>query len=67
MPHSLTPRQFEVAALVAAGYTAGEIAAILHRSPRTVERTIANAAARLPGQGSPRSRLTRFILAAHAS
>jgi DNA-binding CsgD family transcriptional regulator len=59
----LTPRQREVAELVARGCTAKTIARRLDISPVTAEAHIRNAAARLPDDARrARERLIFFIL-----
>jgi DNA-binding NarL/FixJ family response regulator len=59
---TLTPRQREVAALVAKGYSNKRIARTVGISPRTVECHIQTAAARLTIPGPPRHRLVVFVL-----
>lgn len=64
----LTPRQTEIAALVGAGYTYPEIAAICSISMRTVEHhveAIALLLPRMPGV-APRRRVRFFMRAKHA-
>lgn len=58
----LTPRQREIAELVARGYTAKRIARAANISPRTVEAHIRDAADRIPGDGRARWKLTLFVL-----
>lgn len=53
----LTPRQAEIAGLVARGLTAVAIAKQTGISPDTVRVHITQAAERVPGAGSPRHRL----------
>jgi DNA-binding CsgD family transcriptional regulator len=45
--HLLTRRELEIARLASGGYTAREIAGVLHISERTVENHIANVYAKL--------------------
>lgn len=58
---TLTPREREVAALVAKGLDRQQIAAELGVSPRTVETHIAHAAMRIGGEAPPRHRLTLWF------
>lgn len=58
----LTTRQAEVVKRVARGLPDKRIAAELGISIRTVHRHIDNAASRVPGDSSPRHRLTLFFL-----
>ena len=58
----LTERQAEVAGLVARGTPDKQIAAELDLSVRTVQNHIRTAASHIPGIGSPRHRLTLFVL-----
>jgi DNA-binding CsgD family transcriptional regulator len=58
----LTPRQMEVARLVALGNDHKQIAKKLGISPRTARAHIEQAAARIPGTTPPRHRLTFFLL-----
>lgn len=53
----LTPRQREIAQLVARGLTNKEIAKVTGLSRRTVEDHIAEAANRIPGDTKPRHKL----------
>lgn len=53
----LTPRQQEVAGLVARGLTAPEIAHEIGCSPETVNVHIKQAAQRIPGTDRPRKKL----------
>jgi FixJ family two-component response regulator len=63
MKHTLlTERQAEVVERVAHGLTARQISAELHISVFTVRRHIEDAAARIPGDESPRYRITLFFL-----
>lgn len=54
----LTPREKEIAGLVAKGLPTKRIASQLGVSPETVNTHIRNAAERLGGETSPRHRLT---------
>jgi len=54
----LTPRQTEIASLVARGLSDKVIAARTDLAIETVRVHIQNAAARLPGNSSPRHKLT---------
>lgn len=58
----LTPRQMEVARFLARGMTDKEIARELGLSRRTVEDYIAQAAARIPGEGKPRVKVAVFFV-----
>jgi DNA-binding NarL/FixJ family response regulator len=58
----LTPRQTEIAQLVAKGYTAREMSAALGISIHTAQEHVAAAAERIPGDLSPRKRLQLFVL-----
>ena len=58
----LTPRQREVAEMVAKGYTAKRIAREIGISQSTAETHIRDAADRLPGDRRPREKLIVFIL-----
>ena len=58
----LTPRQAQVAAMVARGYSAKKIAREVGVSVYTVRDHIRAAADRLPGDGRPRYKLTVFVL-----
>lgn len=58
----LTPRQREVAKLVAEGLSTRKVARELGISPRTVEGHIQQAAERLDIPGPPRHRLVVFVL-----
>lgn len=57
----LTERQAEVAARVARGLPNKRIANDLGLSVKTVQEHIKEAAERLPGQGSPRYRITLWF------
>ena len=59
---NLTPRQTEIASLVAKGLTAKDIAVETGLSDRTVEVHIQQAANRLGSEGRPRHRLTLWFL-----
>jgi len=59
---NLTPRQTEIASLVAKGLTAKGIAAETGLSEKTVDVHIQQAAQRLGGDTSPRHRLTLWFL-----
>jgi len=54
----LTPRQQEVAGLVAKGFTAEQIARQIGAATPTVRQHIQDAAERLPGEGRPRHKLS---------
>ena len=56
----LTDRQFEIAALVAAGLSNKAIARILGLSRHTVRNHVVRVAARIPGDGPPRLRIMRW-------
>lgn len=58
----LSRRQAEVVECVARGMPDKRIAAELHISVFTVRRHVRDAAARIPGDASPRHRLTLFFL-----
>lgn len=60
---SLTPRQKQIAGLVARGYTTKQISVVTGLSPFTVQNHIVQAAERLDGQQYPRSKLTLWFLA----
>lgn len=62
MAADLSPRQREVAELVARGYSDKKIARDLGCSPETVAQHIRDAAARIPGAWKPRQKLLIFIL-----
>ena len=57
----LTPRQTEIAALVARGLSDKIIAARTELAIETVRVHIQNAAAKLPGDSSPRHKLTLWF------
>lgn len=58
---TLTERQRDVARLVADGFRRDEIAQILGCNPLTVKRHVENIALRLPGPGSVRARIARYL------
>lgn len=58
----LTPRQQEVAGLVAKGMTARQIADRLGIAEQTVKIHIQDAAEQLPGETAPRHKLTLWFL-----
>jgi FixJ family two-component response regulator len=58
----LTPRQYEVAQLVAQGKSNKAIARITGLSVHTVEHHISEAAIRIPGDGPPRRRIMLHII-----
>jgi FixJ family two-component response regulator len=58
----LTPRQMEIAQLVAKGYTARRMADATGLSIHTVQEHVAAAAERVPGDLPPRKRLQLFVL-----
>lgn len=62
MTELLTPREVEVARLVAAGRSYKGIARELGISVRTVEAHVLSAAAKLPGEVSPKMRLVLFVV-----
>lgn len=62
MAAELTPRQREVAALVARGWSDKKIARAIDCSPKTVAEHIREAAERIPGPWKPRMKLLVFIL-----
>lgn len=57
----LSPRQKEVASYVAGGLTSKAIAGEIGLSVDTVNKHIANAAAKIPGPTPPRHRLTCYF------
>lgn len=57
----LTPRQSEIAVLVAKGLSDKAIARATGLSRRTVEDHVSEAASRLPGNGRPRFKLICFF------
>lgn len=59
---SLTPRQKEVAQLVAKGMSAREISGKIGATVGTVEQHIKQAAQRIPGDTAPRHKLTLWFL-----
>jgi DNA-binding NarL/FixJ family response regulator len=59
---SLTPRQAEIAGLVAKGLSTKQISAKTGLSRRTVDSYINDAAQRLGGQTPPRHRLTLWFM-----
>lgn len=64
MPVRLTPREQEVAALIANwGLSNKAIAKRLGITESTVERHVENIVQKLPGLGRPRHRITVFFLA----
>lgn len=62
MTPSLTPRQMQVAELLAAGHSRKQVAATLGVSVNTVRAHIAAIAWRLPGDGNLRVRVVRWAL-----
>lgn len=58
----LTPRQQEIAALVAKGYSDKRIARETGLSVETVAFHVRGAAARIPGPWPPRQKLLIFVL-----
>lgn len=58
----LTPREAEVARLVARGWSNKAIAKHLEMSVETVKAHIRNAAARLPGRGTAKIKLLLFVI-----
>ncbi|HEX6050992.1 MAG TPA: helix-turn-helix transcriptional regulator [Gemmatimonadaceae bacterium] len=59
---SLSPRQREIAERVARGESTKRIACALGISIRTVEVHIREAASRVPGNSTPRHKLTLYVL-----
>lgn len=59
-PKSLTPRELEVLKLIAEAHSADEIAAMLHISPRTVDRHRENLLGKL--ELRDRVELTRYAI-----
>ena len=59
---TLTKRQQQIAGFVAKGYTGKQIAETTGLSVRTVEGYVARAADRIPGERSPRHKLTLWFL-----
>jgi DNA-binding NarL/FixJ family response regulator len=57
----LTPRQVEIARLLASGLKYEAIGARLGITERTVRFHVTDAAARLPGRGAPRVKLVIFV------
>ena len=57
---SLTPRETEVATLVAEGMSHKRVAVQLGISPETVRSHVWAAAAKLPGNGRPSLKIARF-------
>lgn len=65
MPNTLiemTPRQRQVAELLASGLTREQVAARLGVSVNTVRAHIAMIGLRLPGDGALRVRITRWVM-----
>lgn len=62
MSRDLTPRQKQIAELVAAGLTTKQIARVVRISPRTVEAHVREAAEQIPGDSYPRHKLTLWFL-----
>lgn len=58
----LTPREIEVARMVAAGRSYKGIARELQISVQTVQSHVLNAASKLGGNGSPKVRIVVFVL-----
>jgi DNA-binding NarL/FixJ family response regulator len=58
----LSKRQAEIAGYVARGLSDKRIAATLHISIYTVRRHVQEAASHIPGDSTPRHRLTLFFL-----
>lgn len=58
----LTPRESEIARLIARGLSRKAIADQLGISIHTVDQHMKNAAAKLPGKGSPKLRLVLFVV-----
>jgi DNA-binding NarL/FixJ family response regulator len=58
---ALTPKQAQIAALVAEGWTSREIAAAIGwANARTVQKQLDQIADRLPGGGTPREVIARW-------
>jgi len=64
---ALTDREREVAGLVALGIPHKQVATSLGVSIKTVETHICNIVGKIPGNGRPSIRITRFILAQHST
>jgi DNA-binding CsgD family transcriptional regulator len=62
MTEPLTPREVEVARLVARGLSAKAIGRQMGVSAETVRAHIRNAAARIPGSGPAKHKLLLFVL-----
>jgi DNA-binding CsgD family transcriptional regulator len=58
----LTPRQLEVARLLARGLSTKAVARTLNISPHTAKVHIQHAAARIPGPGRPQVKLVLYVL-----
>lgn len=58
-----TPAEHDIARLVADGFTDEEIALQRGCKVPTVKSHVAHAAAKVPGRGTPRIRLTRHVYA----
>lgn len=59
---SLTAREWEVARLVAAGYSIQKIASFLQCEVSTVKSHIASMAKKIGGSGRPMHRITVFVI-----
>lgn len=62
MTEQLTPRQIEIARMVAAGRSYKAIARALGITVDTVNFHVQEAADRLPGRGTPRLKLVVFVV-----
>jgi len=63
----LSPRQYEVACLVAEGKSNKAVAKALGLSIKTVEVHISRAAQRIPGAGANRFKIIRWYYSTHTS
>jgi non-specific serine/threonine protein kinase len=57
----LTPREAEVAALIARGYSQKRVAHELGISPHTINGYVQSVAARIPGNEAPRARIMIYF------
>lgn len=58
----LSPRETQVAQLVASGHTDGEIGSLLGITTKTVSAHVEHIGAKLKGQGAPRDRCGAFLV-----